>query len=171
MVPYWVKMLQTGKRLVGRAFVILACEDDNQAVREAMARSFPEGCVLVVGGHSTSRTAVIGDLMAMELQQAGVAGLVTDGLVRDSREIRQLGFPVWCRGTTPAASNKRNPGVIGGALTLGGIIVRDGDLVIADDDGVVIWPGEEYDTLLTRAQARLDSDNARLERIRAAKQR
>jgi len=107
--------------------------------------------------------------MVMELQQGGVAGLITDGLVRDSGEIRQLRFPVWCRGTTPAASNKHDPGVIGGAVTLGGAIVRDGDLVIADDDGVVIWPVDDYDALLAKAQARLDSDNARLARIRAVR--
>ena len=169
VLPYWIKALQLGSHLIGRAYVILACEDDNQALREAMASPFPEGCVLVVGGQSTSRTAVMGDLMAMELQQAGVAGLITDGLVRDSREIRQLRFPVWCRGTTPAASNKHDPGVIGGAVTLGGAIVRDGDLVIADDDGVVIWPGDDYDVLIAKAQVRLDSDNARLARIRAVR--
>ena len=171
VLPYWIKTLQLGNRLLGRAFVILACEDDNQALREAMASPFPEGCVLVVGGQSTSRTAVMGDLMAMELQQAGVAGLITDGLVRDSGEIRQLRFPVWCRGTTPAASSKDDPGVIGGAVTLGGAIFRDGDFVIADDDGVVLWPRDDYDVLLAKAQARLDSDNARLARIRAAERR
>src|SRR6476659_9253868 len=81
----WIRALQEGARLVGPAFVVLACEDDNQAVRVAMGGEFPEGCVLVVGGQSTSRTATLGDLMALELQLTGVAGLVTDGLVRDSR--------------------------------------------------------------------------------------
>src|SRR5215211_4130758 len=101
VLPSWTKALQSGARLAGPAFVVLACEDDNAAVRAALAGPLPAGCVLVVGGHSTSRTAVIGDLLALELQQAGVAGLVTDGLVRDSQEIRRLLFPVWCRGTTP----------------------------------------------------------------------
>lgn len=133
-----------------------------------MSGSFPAGCVLVVAGHSTSRTAVVGDLMAMELQQAGVAGLVTDGLVRDSREICGLDFPVWCRGTTPIASGKHNSGVVGGAVTIGGALVREGDLMVADDDGVVIWPQEQYDALLARAQARLESDNARLVRLQEA---
>ncbi len=171
VLPYWIKSLQQGTRLVGSAFVILACEDDNQALRVAMASPFPPGCVLVVGGHSTSRTAVMGDLMAMELQQAGVAGLITDGLVRDSAEIRALGFPVWCRGTTPTASGKHNPGVVGGAVTIGGALVRDGDLVVADDNGVVIWAREEYNQLLAKAQIRLNSDNARLARLRSAAER
>src|SRR3954454_4439214 len=150
----WIRALQEGARLVGPAFVVLACEDDNQAVRVAMGGAFPQGCVLVVGGQSTSRTATLGDLMALELKLAGVAGLVTDGLVRDSREIKALGFPVWCRGTTAAAPGKHNPGVVGGAVTIGGALVRDGDLVIADDDGVAVWPREGYEDLLERARAR-----------------
>ncbi|GAB4444267.1 MAG: hypothetical protein OHK0015_45420 [Chloroflexi bacterium OHK40] len=163
----WMVALQPESRLVGPAFVITSCTDDNQALRRAVAGPLPQGCVLVVGGQSGSRTATIGDLMALELQLAGVAGLVTDGLVRDAREIRRLHFPVWCRGTTPLASGKRHPGVIGGSVTIGGIIVHDGDLVIADDDGVVIWPQHAIADLLVRAQARLAADNDRLARLRA----
>lgn len=168
VLPTWVKTLERGYRVVGPAFVILACEDDNQAIRIAMSTPFPAGCILVVGGQSTSRTATVGGIMSLELQQGSVAGLVTDGLVRDSQEIRQMGFPVWCRGTTPIASGKHNPGAIGGAISIGGALVRDGDLVIADDDGVVIWPQEDFQQLLARAQARCDADNVRMARIHAA---
>ena len=171
VMPTWIRTLMPDSMVVGRAFVVLASEDDNQALRLAIADPFPRGCVVVVGGQSTSRTATIGGIMALELQQAGVAGLITDGLVRDSQEIRQLGFPVWCRGTTPAAPGKHNPGVVGGAVVIGGALVRDGDLVVADDDGVVIWPQEAIADLMVRAQARLASDNARLAQLRAAADR
>lgn len=167
VLPSWIKALHPGCQLTGIAFVILACEDDNLAVRNAMAGDFPQGCVLVVGGHSTSRTATIGGLMALELQQRGVAGLITDGLVRDAEELKQLRFPVWCRGTTPIASAKRNPGVLGGAISVGGALVSHGDLVIADDDGVVIWPQANYERLLARAQEKRDADDARLAQLRA----
>jgi regulator of RNase E activity RraA len=133
-----------------------------------MAGPHAPGAVLVVAGGSTSRTATIGGLMALEMQQAGIAGLVTDGLVRDSREIRECGFAVWCRGVTPAASNKKGPAVVGGAVSIGGTLIRDGDLVIADDDGVVIWPRERLDELLVNAEAKLQEDNARLARLQGA---
>lgn len=168
VLPDWIKALETDSRVVGPAFVVLAGRDDNAAVVQAVASTPPPGCVLVVGGQSTSRTATIGGLMALEIRNLGVAGLVTDGLVRDGQEIRRLGLPVWCRGVTPTASLKRDPGVIGGAVAIGGALVRDGDLVIADDDGVVIWPAADCQELLGRAQARLDSDNARLARLREA---
>jgi 4-hydroxy-4-methyl-2-oxoglutarate aldolase len=147
-------------------------QDDNLAVREAIQASPPPGSVLVVAGGSTSRTATIGGLMAREMQHTGIVALVTDGLVRDTGEIRQLQqFSVWCRGVTPIASNKNGPVVVGGTVTLGGTIIRDGDLVIADEDGVVIWPKEHIDDLLTKAQTKLQRDNARLVQLQEGKTR
>ena len=137
VLPTWIGTLRPGSRVVGPAFVVQAAQDDNLALSEALGSSPPAGCVLVVGGHSTSRAATCGDLVAFEIKNAGIAGVVTDGLVRDSREIRNLGLPVWCRGVTPLAPGKRGPSVVGGSVPVGGTVVRDGDLVIAADDGGV----------------------------------
>ena len=110
--------------------------------------------------------------MALEMQQAGIVALVTDGLVRDAGEIRQMQqFSVWCRGVTPAASRKNGPAVVGGSVSLGGVLIRDDDLVIADEDGVVIWPKELIDDLLAKAQARLQQDNVRLLQLQGEKTR
>lgn len=168
LTPGVIQPLRPDWRVIGPAFVVLGSQDDNLAINQAVALPPPTGCVLVVGGQAGSRTATIGDLVALELQNLGMLGLVTDGLVRDAQEIRRLGLPVWCRGVTPTASAKRGPGTVGGTLTIGGAIVRDGDLVIADGDGVVVWPQEQLPELLSRAQARLASDNARLARLRHA---
>ena len=162
VLPPWIGSLKPGVRVVGPAFVALMSQNDNLSVREAIQALPPPGSVLVVAGGSTSRTATIGGLMALEMQHAGIIALVTDGLVRDAKEIRQMGFDVWCRGVTPAASHKNGPAVLGGTVAIGGTIIRDGDLVIADEDGVVIWPKEHIDDLLARAQAKLQEDNARL---------
>ena len=169
VLPLSIKPLRADWRVVGPAFVVLGSTDDNLAVTRAVATPPPAGCVMVVGGQSESQTATVGDLMALEIQNLGVAALITDGLVRDAGEIRELGLPVWCRGTTPTASNKRDPGQVGGTIAIGGILIHDGDLVIADEDGVVIWPKDQIEQLLTRAQAKLDADNARLARLRGAR--
>lgn len=163
--PGWLNPIKPGSKVLGPAFTVEASQDDNQALVNALASQPPEGSVLVVSGMNTSRTATIGGLMALEILNLGLAGLVTDGLVRDVEEIRQLGLPVWCRGTTPVASFKRNPGRTGGSVVIGGIVVNTGDLVIADDDGVVIWPQAEISELLNRARAKLDKDNVRLARL------
>jgi 4-hydroxy-4-methyl-2-oxoglutarate aldolase len=166
VLPLEIRPLRTASRAVGPAFVALASRDDNLSVRKAVESPPPPGSVLVVAGGSESRTAMMGGLMALEMQNAGIAAVVTDGLVRDAGEIRHLQLDVWCRGVTPAAPRKNGPAVVGGSVSIGGIIIRDGDLVIADEDGVVIWPAEEINNLLARAEARLQQDNARLARLR-----
>ena len=170
VLPPWIGSLKPAARAVGPAFVALMSQDDNLSVREAIKASPLPGSVLVVAGGSTSRTATIGGLMALEMQHAGIVALVTDGLVRDAGEIRQMQqFSVWCRGVTPAASHKNGPAVVGGTASLGGTIIQDGDLIIADEDGVVIWPKELIDNLLIRAQAKLQQDNARLVQLQEGK--
>src|SRR5579872_2036255 len=110
VLPSWIGSLKQDSQVVGPAFVGLIGQDDNLSVREAIQAPHRPGSVLVVAGGSTSRTAVIGGLLALEMRNAGFVGLVTDGLVRDAREIRQLKqFNVWCRGLTPAASHKQGP--------------------------------------------------------------
>jgi 4-hydroxy-4-methyl-2-oxoglutarate aldolase len=166
VLPLWVNSLKPDARAVGPAFVALMGQDDNLSVREAIQAPHATGSVLIVAGGSTSRTATIGGLMALEMQNVGIIALVTDGLVRDAREIRQMQqFSVWCRGVTPAASQKQGPVVVGGSISIGGTLIRDGDLVIADDDGVVIWPKEQIDVLLGKAEAKWQQDNARLVRL------
>ncbi len=165
VLPNTILPLRSTSHIVGPALVALMSQDDNLAVRKVLEAPPAPGTVLVVAGGSTSRTATIGGLMALEMQNAGIAGLVTDGLVRDSREIRESGFAVWCRGVTPTASHKNGPALIGGSVSIGGTVIRDGDLVIADDDGVVIWPQEHIAALLTRAEAKLQQDNTRLARL------
>lgn len=169
VLPHIIVALRPDSRVVGPARVVARSQDDNlavrAAVREVMTTPHTPGTVLVVAGGSTSRTATIGSLMAIEMQQAGIAGLITDGLVRDAREIRASGFAVWCRGVTPIASRKNGPVVLGGTVSIVGTVVRDGDLVIADDDGVVIWPRERIDELLASAEEKLRQDNERLARL------
>ena len=172
VLPPWIGSLKPGARAVGPAFVALMSQDDNLSVREAIKASPPPGSALVVADGSTSRTATIGGLMALEMQQAGIVALVTDGLVRDAREVRQMQqFSVWCRGVTPAASHKNGPAVVGGTVSLGGTIIQDGDLIIADEDGVVIWPKEHIDALLVKAEAKWQQDNARLGQLQEGKTR
>lgn len=165
VLPNTILPLRPTSHVVGPARVVLMSQDDNLAVRKVMEAPPAPGTVLVVAGGGTSRTATIGSLMALEMQNAGIARLVTDGLRRDAQEIRASEFAVWCRGVTPTASRKNGPALVGGSVSIGGTVIRDGDLVIADDDGVVIWPQERLDELLMKAQAKLQQDNKRLARL------
>src|SRR5262249_52489629 len=169
VLPGYILPLQAASRVVGPACVALMGQDDNLVMRQVLDTPPTPGSVLVVAGGSTSRSAIVGGLLTLEMQNAGIAGFVTDGLVRDSQEIRQSGLGVWCRGVTPIASQKKGPARVGGSVSIGGIVIRDGDLVIADDDGVVIWPQEQITTLLTKAEAKFQKDNTRLAQLQAQK--
>jgi 4-hydroxy-4-methyl-2-oxoglutarate aldolase len=160
-LPYWIRALSPKVTVAGPALVVTVTRDDNSPMREVPGRVERPGTVLVVAGAADSRTAVLGDLVAHELLRAGVGAVVTDGLIRDSRSVTALGLPVWARGTTPVASRKDGTGSVGGSVELGGVTIADGDLVIADADGVVVWPVASAATYLERADEKRIADEQR----------
>ena len=166
-LPFWVRALSPDVMIAGPALVVTVSPDDNRPMRDVPRAVTTPGTVVVVAGAETSRTAILGDLVARELMAAGVVAVVTDGLIRDSREVAQLGLAVWARGTTPIASAKTAPGEVGGSVILAGVEVNDGDVVIADADGVVVWPGADVETLLVAAERKRESDHERLRTLMA----
>jgi regulator of RNase E activity RraA len=161
ILPAAIRPLVRGWRVAGPAFTVQAVTDDNTALKQAAQGPLRAGSVVVVAGHEHSRAATTGGLLALELHAQGVAGLVTDGVVRDSEEIIELALPVWSRGVTPLAPSKGGTASLGGTITIGSVEIRLGDIVIADDDGVVIWPREQSEELLELASRTNDSDLAR----------
>ncbi|HEU5034035.1 MAG TPA: RraA family protein [Mycobacteriales bacterium] len=160
-LPPWIRALSPEVTVSGPALVVVVGRDDNSPMRDVPAAVREAGTVLVVAGASESRTAVLGDLVAAELLRAGVVAVVTDGLIRDSRAVAAAGLPVWARGTTPVASRKDGIGRVGGDVVIGGVPVRDGDLVVADADGVVVWPAGEVTAYLQKAEVKQRADEAR----------
>jgi 4-hydroxy-4-methyl-2-oxoglutarate aldolase len=97
---------------------------------------------------------MFGGMAAHSAIALGLAGLVTDGSVRDVREIRRLGFGLWAGGVSPLGARKDVPGDLNVPVVCGGVLVRPGDLVIADDDGVAVVPAERAAEVLELALAR-----------------
>jgi 4-hydroxy-4-methyl-2-oxoglutarate aldolase len=160
-LPLDIRPLERGWRVVGRASVVTIARDDNLDLREAMALGPRPGSILMVAGGAESTRACMGGLMAREMRLLGFAALITDAPVRDAAEIRASGLLVWSRGLSPVAPFKRGGGQIGGEARFGAVTVRPGDVVIADEDGLVVWPQERYDDLLARAHAKMESDDER----------
>ena len=163
-LPPWIRALSPDATVAGPALVVAVGRDDNSPMRDAPTRVAGPGTVLVVAGATESSTAILGDLVAAELLRAGVVAVVTDGLIRDSRAVADAGLPVWARGTTPVASRKEGVGRIGGDVVIGGVPVSDGDLVVADADGVVVWPSADVDDFLARADEKRFADEKRAAR-------
>jgi 4-hydroxy-4-methyl-2-oxoglutarate aldolase len=117
---------------------------------------FP-GCVVVIASGGAPRSSVLGGLMARSWQTAGSVGVLTDGLVRDSPELAEIGFPVCAVGTSPAASGGRWSLVeIGGTIHLPGCdgptVVRNGDLIIGDADCCTVVPGRDAEAIISAAE-------------------
>ena len=159
-----VRPLAADYRVAGRVTAVTLATDDNRDLREAMARGPQPGTILLVGGGADSTRACMGGLMAREMRLLGFTALITDAPVRDAAEIRASGLLVWSRGTTAVAPEKRGGGQAGEARFAGAggqVVAHDGDVVVADEDGVIVWPWARYEELLAKAAARLASDEER----------
>ena len=132
---------------VGPAFPCMNSPADQLGLVGALAYAEP-GDVLVVGTEAYLGTAVIGDLMAGMLLNRGAAGLVTDGAVRDTPGIIGVGLPVYCAGVSPNSPHRNGPGTVGLAISVGGVTVNPGDVVVGDVDGVVVVPQDALDDVI-----------------------
>lgn len=147
-----IKAISAGKTVVGPAYTVECYPTGIITVHKALGE-VPAGSVLVVDGQGDPNGALWGELTSMEAAQRGVLGIIVDGAVRDVATIRQLGFPVWARHVTPRVGANRTVGTTGGTVVCGGVAVRTGDLIVADDDGVVVVPQERIAEIVAKAAA------------------
>jgi 4-hydroxy-4-methyl-2-oxoglutarate aldolase len=156
--------IQHGTRLAGTAVTVSSHPGDNLLIHAAV-EVCQQGDVLVVTHTAPSTHGVFGELLASSLMARGVRALVTDAGVRDTAELREMGFAVWsqhvsCQGTVKASAGSVNVPVV-----LGQVVVNPGDVVCGDDDGVVIVARDEAAWALERSReraAREDTTRARL---------
>jgi 4-hydroxy-4-methyl-2-oxoglutarate aldolase len=136
-------------RMAGPAFTVLA-EDDHLPVMAALAEA-AAGDVLVIATGGSSR-AVFGELFATEARRRGLAAIVADGYCRDLRGLREIGLPVFARGTTPRSGTTVSRAVHGATVACGGVDVSPGDIAFGDDDGLLIAPEDRIAAALETAE-------------------
>jgi RraA family protein len=141
-------------RLIGPACTVKVFPGDNLMVHKSLDVARP-GDVVVVDAAGERTNAVLGDLVSTKARHRGIAGFIVDGLVRDIPAIRRLGdFPVFARGVTPVGPLHRGPGEVNHPVSVGGIVVHPGDLIVADQNGVVVVPYDVAPELLERLKER-----------------
>jgi regulator of RNase E activity RraA len=160
-----IRPLVAGQRIAGRVSTATVSEDDNLFIRRATKLGPTDGTILVAGGAALSHSSCMGGLVAAALVKAGFVAVVTDGLVRDMVELAEMPLQVWCRGTTPRAGAKNGPGSNGLPTGCAGVLVSPGDFVVADDDGVVVWPANDVTDLLAAAREKARRDEEAERRI------
>jgi RraA family protein len=152
-------------RIVGPACTVKVFPGDNLMVHKALDIAQP-GDVIVVDASSSKMTAIIGDTISMKARHRGIAGFVIDGLIRDLPAIRRLGdFPVFARGVTPIGPLQRGPGEINYPVSVGGIVVNPGDLIVGDLNGVVVVQREAAADLLARLIDRASTERTYLDNV------
>jgi 4-hydroxy-4-methyl-2-oxoglutarate aldolase len=142
-----IKPIRHGVRTVGRAFTCRCHPDDNFTLHAALKLAKP-GDVIVCDAGGFTEQGLFGDVMASCAMGLGIAGLVVDGGVRDSATIYEIGFPVFSRGVCMKGTVKETFGSVNEPVSVGGVIVHPGDLVIGDDDGVVVVPKDQIESLI-----------------------
>lgn len=153
-------------RLCAQACTVKVFPGDNLMVHKALDVARP-GEVVVVDASGATANAVLGDLISAKARHRGIAGFVVDGLIRDLPAVREVGLPVFARGTTPVGPLHRGPGEINYPVVCGGVVTNPGDIVIADETGMVIVPEGIAAELLER----LRGDRERSEAYTAAVRR
>ena len=144
-----IRAMVPGLRLEGRAFTVVA-EDDHLPVFAALEAAQP-GDVLVIATGGGTR-AVFGELFATEAKRRGLAGLAVDGLCRDLRGLREIGLPIYARGTTPASGTTVSRAPHGQTIVFGGVPVEPGYAVHGDDDGLLIAPAARVEAAREKAE-------------------
>lgn len=139
--------------LCGPAFTVKARPGDNLLATKAIHMAQP-GDVIVISSEFDTNLTVWGGVMSAMARKKGIAGVVTDGLVRDVAEIREAGFPVFSIGLTPVGPTKEGSGQINLPLSCGGVIINPGDIIVGDEDGVVAVQRAEAQAVLERVHAR-----------------
>jgi 4-hydroxy-4-methyl-2-oxoglutarate aldolase len=155
-----IQARQQGGAIAGPAVTVSCHPGDNLMIHAAVEVCRP-GDVLVVTTTSPSTDGMFGDLLATSLRARGVAGLVIDAGVRDVATLREMGFPVWSRAVHARGTVKASPGSVNVPVVAAGQIVRPGDIVVADDDGVLALPAARGRAVADAAAKRLENEAAK----------
>jgi 4-hydroxy-4-methyl-2-oxoglutarate aldolase len=161
-----IQALRPRMKVAGPAFTVEVRPGDNLMIHAAIMLAEP-GDVIVVDGKGDLSAALMGTIMMTAARQRGIAGVVIDGAVRDTLEIDEMDYPVFAAGFNPNGPTKNVAGRIGHPVSVGGVTVNAGDLIVADADGVLAVERDKVASLLPQARKKEEDEFARIAAIKA----
>ena len=150
---------QQGARIAGTALTVLCWPGDNLMIHAAVEQARP-GDVMVITTTSPNTDGAFGELLATSLVAHGVRGIVMGAGLRDTQELRDMGFPAWTANVSAQGTVKETPGAVNVPITLGGQVIHPGDAIVADDDGVCVVPRLDVARAVTASAARVAKEDA-----------
>jgi 4-hydroxy-4-methyl-2-oxoglutarate aldolase len=152
-----IKPLERHMHLLGAALTVRCHPKDNLMLHKALQIAQP-GDIIVAATDGYPNAGYFGDLMATSAVARQVGGLAIDGCVRDSAEIIEMGFPIFCRGTCMRGTAKQTLGSVNHPILFGDVVVNAGDMVLGDDDGIVIIPRSKLEEVLEATRQRVKKE-------------
>jgi 4-hydroxy-4-methyl-2-oxoglutarate aldolase len=167
-LPSTIRPVWKGAFLAGPALTVKVKPGDNLAIHHAVAIAAP-GDILLVESGGYPDSGVWGEVLTIAARHKGIQGLVVNGSVRDVDRLEALSFPVFSRGISMGGTTKDDPGILGGAIHFGETEINQGDILVADTDGVLVIKAAELETVLLAAKDREEKEKEMMKSLKAGK--